>query len=959
KPGPVELIFTAENATLNYYGVCGGWFHITTLKIVTLKEATPYSTDESPSFAWLVLNASKLPAKNVQIEYELFSTSGNWEQIAGGEIKGSPTGVYRVTLPPQPEGSYQLHVVFGKQFDRWMWFDVIENLTRVRVYGYVSDRSGDPVNMAVLDFSGGIEYKATDYTSYYWVHYVTMTNASGYYEAFLPKGGYGVHVTKGSMRTLPEYLWIEIPPRVFDFTLYQVGFLEGRVIDPPLGSEGLGQEPGPEEPIWVAVTVNATLISTNLWDASTPDQYLPPQGMTSYLPGVEVGDEANYTITVFLESNDPYAIEEMMKSPEYETSGMPENGTVTIRVLDVVGNNVTLLFKNYDENGTLREEHSYWVDVATGIMSDQEGVPIVIAANLTSGDLLFNVTEAPIVEETVEKLVIGKLRLVNIIHDNTTGGSSTFAWDRSTGILCEVTMFSNETFTPEPPPEPGPSDGYEIGAQVLFWNATTGKLVAMEWVWGYFTRTAPTGTYDITFADWGLIPYTVYNVTIEADETTDIGDIKLYRVDWSDQLWTHCDPWETTPGKNVTIEIDLSLNNWQLELTESITGLVEDNFTLYLIGWRWPQPPMGYEKVNFTIEESPEGFYTLNITIPGDAEAGHWDGHIVVSAGNETYLVDFGFNLVSLYVGATPQKRLFYPEETVYLVTIVTTPDNIQVTGLEDVDFRIQIFGPYGEVSANFTAGFYELGRGVYLMEFPIPNGTTAGGYSIDVTVTAPGIGSARDWQWFEIAGKKEKYEPGPEPPPEEERPPLVVAANLTQGDTLFDIPEAPTIDETLEEFFGGTTRLVNYIYMDEYSPDFEEYGDVGWDRSTGLLCTVIHKLNKTSPDGYTYVFNNLTLTSTSLWDEFTPPQSLPAEGETVYMPGVYVGATANYTLTAYWESTDPYFFYDGPESGTVSLEITDVYDSTVKIHLTQYEADTGDTYEEDFSIDVKTGKIF
>lgn len=943
KPGPVELIFMVENATLDYYGVCGDWFHITTLKIVTLKEVTPYSTEESPSFAWLVLNASKLPAKNVHIEYELFSTSGDWEQIAGGEIKGSSTGVYNVTLPPQPEGSYELHVVFGKQFDRWMWFDVVENLTRVRVYGHVSDKSGNPVEMAVLDFSGGMEY---------WTHYVTMTNASGYYEAFLPKGGYGVHVTRGSMRTLPEWLWIEIPPRVFDFTLYEVGFLEGRVIDPPLGQEA-------EESFWYSTTINVTLISTNLWDASTPDQHLPPSGTTSYLPGVEVGDEANYTVTFLTESNDPYATDEY---------GYSE--TITFSVIDVEGSNVTLLCKDYDENGTLWDEWTYWIDVETGEMSDQEGLPLVIAANLTAGDPLFNITGVPAIEETVEKrfCMHARMRLVNMLHDNTTEGSGTFAWDRSTGIICEVIMLYNETFTPEPGPgpEPGPEpgEGYEIGSQVIFWNATTGKLVTMEWVWGYFILSSPTGTYDITFMDWGLTPHTEYNVTIEADEMTDIGDIKLYQIDWRNELWAPCDPWETTPGKNVTVEIDLSVDNWELELTESITGLEEGNFSIYLIGWRWPQPPMGYEKVQLTVEEDPEGFYTLNITIPEDAEAGCWDGRLVISTSNETYLVSFSFNIVTLYVGATPQKRLFYPEETIYLVTIVTTPDNTQVTGLEDVDFRIQIFGPYGEVSANFTAGFYELGHGVYLMEFPIPNGTTAGGYSIDVMVTAPGIGSARDWQWFEIAGKKEEYEPGPgpgpePPPPEEERPPLVVAANLTAGDTLFDIPEAPTIDETVEEFFAGTTRLVNYLYMDEYSPDFEEYWTVGWDRSTGLLCTVIHEVNKTSPEGYAYIFTNLTLTWTSLWDESTPPQSLPTTEETDYMPGVYAGDMTDYDFTVSWESTDPYFFYDGPESGTVSIEIIDVFDSTVKIHLTQYEADTGDKYEEDFEIDMKTGEFF
>jgi hypothetical protein len=739
KPGPVELMFLVRNDSLNYYGVCGGWFSITTLKIVTLMEATPYSTEESPVFAWLVLNASNLPACNVHVEYELYSTSGTWEQKTAGDLKGSSTGIYNITLPVQPEGSYQIHVIFDKQCDRWMWFNVVANLTRVKIYGHVTDKDGEAVDIAAVELNGG--GMGT------WIHYVTMTNASGYYEAFLPKGGYGVHVTKGSMRTLPEWKGIEVPPRVFDFTLYQVGFLEGRVVDPPSSAN---------QSVWVAVTVIAELISTNLWNASTPGQHLPAAGTTLYLPGVKVGDEANYTIAVFFASNDPAEIDKMRSS---NTSGLPENGTITLRILNVVGRNVTYLTLEYDVNGTLRKASTSWIDVETGMRSKDER-SVIVAANLTKGDHLFNNTKAPSIADTIEKLFLGTSRLVNLLRMNATD----FAWDRSTGILCNLTDFHNETYTPQPPPPgpgpgPGPVEGYDIGAQVLFWNATTGKLVTMEWVYGYFTRAAPTGMYDITFMDWGLIPCTVYNVTIQADETTTLGDIKLYRVDWKNQLWCPCDPWQTTPGKNVTVEVDLSTNNWQLGLSESITGLPAGNFSLYLIGWRWPQPPTGYEGVQFTVGED-SGRYTLNITIPEGAEAGCWDGRLVISAGNATYLVNFGFNLVSLYVGATPQKRNFYSEETVYLVTIVTTPDNVKVTGLEDVDFRIRIFGPYGEVSGNFTTVFYELGHGVYLTEFPIPNGTSAGGYSIEVTVNVPNVGSATDWQWFQIAGKKTEPQP-------------------------------------------------------------------------------------------------------------------------------------------------------------------------------------------------------
>jgi len=947
KPGPVELLFTVENSSLNCYGTTGGWFHITTLKVITLQELTPYSTTESPTFQWLVLNASRLPAENVVVEYELYNTTGGWNQITFGTIRGSPNGTYTVSLDPQPEGDYQLHVVFDKQADRWMWFKSVENLTRVTISGHVRDQAGEPVNRATLEFHGG--------TPEYWVHGVTATNASGYYSIGLLRGGYGTHVTKSSMRTLPEWQHIEIPPRTFDFTLYEVGFLTGRVIDPP-------ETNVTEETYYEYSALNMTLISTSLWNESTPAQSLPATGTTAYTPGVSVGDRVNYTVTSVWETNDP-----MASRPE----GMPPNGTLTLQVMQIDGSNVTFFVEG--------EPAIYWTDVERGEMGGNISVRLIVASLLNEGDLIFNDTMAPRINSTIVGSFAGAVRLVNMLnetHYSPEGWESTIlGWDRSTGILCQLLQSSNRTFTPAPGPEPGPGPeaGYDVGARVLFWNATTGKLMTMEWVWGRFTRSSPTGTYDVTFDEWDMIPYTVYNVTIDADATTDVGEIKLYRVDWSNQLWTSCSPWQTVPGRNVTVTVDLSTSSWQLSLSESITGLTEDNFTLYLLGWRWPQPPTGYINATFYVNETSTGVYAIDITVPSDAEAGFWDGKLVISANGKTYIARFGFNLVSLYVGATPQKRNFYPGETLYLVTIVTTPDNAKVTGLIAEDFRIRIYGYAGEMSGNFTSTFYELGHGVYLMEFPIANDTGAGGCSMEVTVTVPGVGSATDWQWFEIAGRREEQgpkpgpepepepgpgpAPGPEPGPVSTGPRMVVASNLTEGDTLFDLPEAPVINATLERAFGGAIRLVNYLDVSE-SDGLKSMSVVtGWDRSTGILCEYIQSFNETTDLGnFVQVEQVITLTSTTLWNESTPAQSLPATGTTDYTPGVRVGDVANYTITL--TKSDP--GYDTPDlqpNGTATVEILKIDGSIVKMLETIRESDTGSERTETLWINVETGE--
>jgi len=203
------------------------------------------------------------------------------------------------------------------------------------------------------------------------------------------------------------------------------------------------------------------------------------------------------------------------------------------------------------------------------------------------------------------------------------------------------------------------------------------------------------------------------------------------------------------------------------------------------------------------------------------------------------------------------------------------------------------------------------------------------------------------------------------------ERPYPVVASNLTEGDALFDFPEAPVINATLEKAFGGATRLVNYLNVSQSSVQVT-VSDTGaktttnrsasivsgWDRSTGILCEFIQSFNETTDIGnFVQVTQSVTLTSTTLWNESTPAQSLPATGTTDYTPGVGVGDVANYTVTL--TKSDPgYATPDLLPNGTAALEILGIDGSSVRVSLTTREADTGTVQTKTLTINVKTGEI-
>jgi len=206
---------------------------------------------------------------------------------------------------------------------------------------------------------------------------------------------------------------------------------------------------------------------------------------------------------------------------------------------------------------------------------------------------------------------------------------------------------------------------------------------------------------------------------------------------------------------------------------------------------------------------------------------------------------------------------------------------------------------------------------------------------------------------------------PRPLPPIKEDQPPslkeggvplLLVASDLSEGDTIFDRPEAPTVDRTVEKTVSGTIRLVNYVNI---SGTPSAYELMGWDRSTGILCeyTAINE-ERQGIDNFTSVMVNVALTETNLWNVSTPGQSLPATGTTTYTPGVSVGDAANYTVTALWDSSDPMFRYAGPPNGTANAEVLEVDGSNVKLSVTILDSDSGNEKTEILWIDVATGEI-
>ncbi len=245
----------------------------------------------------------------------------------------------------------------------------------------------------------------------------------------------------------------------------------------------------PESP---SIRMQLILTATNLWSAASPAQNLPATGTTTYMPGVKVGDWANYTMRVFTGGAMPPKTLIGEEKPTEPTGGMPSNGTARMEVTAVSGSNVTYALTMSDASGTSTTSH--WIDVATGRASDSQADMSFFASDLTAGDSIYSGMPSK-VNQTIARTVLDAQRLVNYY------APADISWDRSTGIIVgqNVTMPIGGETGPGPGPGPGPNlsrSFYTLNRAESYVNET-----ATDWtirIVGKFNATiTPQGPYNV------------------------------------------------------------------------------------------------------------------------------------------------------------------------------------------------------------------------------------------------------------------------------------------------------------------------------------------------------------------------------------------------------------------------------------------------------------------------------
>jgi hypothetical protein len=167
-------------------------------------------------------------------------------------------------------------------------------------------------------------------------------------------------------------------------------------------------------------------------------------------PGVSTGDTFTYGNALFnWYSDDPSATQPV------EWADLNQTAYFTASVESVVGTNVSCSLLLHFSNGTELADPG-WVDVDTG---DGENITLfLISANLGPGDPIYSTGEYATwtINETIPRNYAGGTRDTNhlsIAMDESIPPYVVFSlswdiyWDKATGILAEMSMSSNQTYT--------------------------------------------------------------------------------------------------------------------------------------------------------------------------------------------------------------------------------------------------------------------------------------------------------------------------------------------------------------------------------------------------------------------------------------------------------------------------------------------------------------------------------
>jgi hypothetical protein len=160
----------------------------------------------------------------------------------------------------------------------------------------------------------------------------------------------------------------------------------------------------------------------------------------TYEVGVNVGDWAKYDFFVSWTSNPPYPeplnIEEAQQI-NYSIFEVKDVSATTLTIAE------TIYFKNSSQTSKI-----YVGDVKTkeGNLTFQ-----VIAKNLNKGDKIWDIENAPVINETRPEPYAGSTRMVNLLDFQIGTGIGNwtwiqFFWDRDTGFQCEMTVLNSIIF---------------------------------------------------------------------------------------------------------------------------------------------------------------------------------------------------------------------------------------------------------------------------------------------------------------------------------------------------------------------------------------------------------------------------------------------------------------------------------------------------------------------------------
>jgi hypothetical protein len=156
----------------------------------------------------------------------------------------------------------------------------------------------------------------------------------------------------------------------------------------------------------------------------------PVSAAASYTPGVKPGDSVTYG-----QINASWKSSTAPVSPVKDLLGV---SSITVAVLNVVGNSVTARQSFAYPNGTTRS--IVWVeDIRSGTGNMSSVIEWIIAGSLSSPDPLYDSSSASTIGQTLRGVYAGSVRTVNIINSTQPepGGFCKFlrVWDQTTGVL--------------------------------------------------------------------------------------------------------------------------------------------------------------------------------------------------------------------------------------------------------------------------------------------------------------------------------------------------------------------------------------------------------------------------------------------------------------------------------------------------------------------------------------------